>query len=279
MRLLCRLFILGYISGVAASALAAPAALTDKQAQSLAQQALAGDAESLTSLETHAAAKEPAAEFGLSAYYYASDDKTQSMQWLRKSAQHGFPQAEYNLAMLYKVGQGVPLDAASSLMWFKRAAAQGLLKAQVAVGLDYLNGTGVTQDYSEAAAWFQKAADREDPGAEYALGRLYYDGQGLPQDYAKAFAWLQKAADQGETGAEAHLCNDYAIGAGVPVDFVTAYRWCSIALSLADPASDAYDVSRKVIATIGPSMSPKQIAEAQSLAGDWMHDFDSRKHP
>ena len=279
MRLLPGLLILGFTAGLAASALAAPTALTDKQAQSLAQQALAGDAKALVSLKTHAATKEPAAEFGLSAYYYASDDKTQSMQWLRKSAEHGFPQAQYNLAVLYKVGQGLPQDAAKSVMWFKRAAAQGLLKAQVAVGLAYVSGAGVSQDYAEAAVWLQRAADREDPGAEYALGRLYYDGQGLPQDYTKAFAWLQKAADQGETGAEAHLCNDYAIGAGVPVDFVAAYRWCSIALSLADPASEAYDASRKVIATIGPSMSPKQIAEAQSQAGDWMHDFDSRRHP
>jgi TPR repeat protein len=44
---------------------------------------------------------------------------------LRLSAAHGEPEAQYELALLYLRGQGVPHDPAEARRWLRLAARQG----------------------------------------------------------------------------------------------------------------------------------------------------------
>jgi hypothetical protein len=46
------------------------------------------------------------------------------------------------------------------------AAAQGYAEAQYNMGVMYRDGEGVSQDYAEAAKWFRKAAEQGDANAE-----------------------------------------------------------------------------------------------------------------
>ncbi|MBV9181418.1 MAG: sel1 repeat family protein, partial [Acidobacteria bacterium] len=45
--------------------------------------------------------------------------------WFRRAAEHGDPGGQFDLASLYSLGRGVPLDYVSAYYWFTRAAAQG----------------------------------------------------------------------------------------------------------------------------------------------------------
>ena len=66
--------------------------------------------------------------------------------------------AQFNLALMYSNGVGVPQDYAEALKWYRLAAEQGLAKAQFNLGVMYYKGEGVLQDYVQASAWWKLSA-------------------------------------------------------------------------------------------------------------------------
>ena len=77
-------------------------------------------------------------------------------------------------------------------------AEQGNVKAQYNLGLMYDMGEGVLQDYKEAVRWYQLAAEQGYSSAQHNLGLLYFNGQGISQDHQEAVKWITLSADQGE---------------------------------------------------------------------------------
>jgi TPR repeat protein len=70
--------------------------------------------------------------------------------------------AQYNLAVMYDDGQGVPQDYAVATSWYRKAAEQGDADGQVNLGILYGMGQGVAQDYVNAHMWFSLAASGGD---------------------------------------------------------------------------------------------------------------------
>src|SRR5512135_1801276 len=62
-------------------------------------------------------------------------------------AEQGLPEAQYNLGVMYRKGQGVPEDYVAAAKWWKKAAEQGYAPAQYRLGVMYRKGYGVPQDY------------------------------------------------------------------------------------------------------------------------------------
>ena len=122
---------------------------------------------------------------------------------LRARARRGQAEAQFQLGVCYRFGQGVSKDEAEALKWYLKAAAQGHEKAQYNVGVCYDAGTGVAQDHEEAARWYRKAAQRGHAKAAYNLAVDYKYGQGVARDDAEAFAWFDFAASRGEAVAAA----------------------------------------------------------------------------
>ena len=73
-------------------------------------------------------------------------------------AERGYDKAQYNLALMYYDGKGVPQNHAEAVKWFHKAAEQGHDKAQYDLALMYGKGEGVPQNYVEAYAWSNLAA-------------------------------------------------------------------------------------------------------------------------
>ena len=73
----------------------------------------------------------------------------------------------------------------------------GRADAQYNLAVMYANGQGVPQDYAEAVRWFRLAAERGAANAQYALGLMYERGHGLSQDYILAHMWFDLSAAQG----------------------------------------------------------------------------------
>lgn len=84
-----------------------------------------------------------------------------------------------------------PQEAAKSI---RKAAEQGHAQAQFNLGMLYYNGEGVPQDYQEAVKWHRKAAEQGDASAQGYLGVMYEKGRGVPQDFVRAHMWYNVGA-------------------------------------------------------------------------------------
>ncbi len=85
-------------------------------------------------------------------------------------------------------------DYATALREWRPLAEQGDANAQYNLGLMYRKGQGVSQDDAEAVGWWRKAAEQGNANAQYNLGLMYRKGQGVPQDEAQAYMWFKLAS-------------------------------------------------------------------------------------
>ena len=156
-----------------------------EHAQSLRERAEAGDAEAqyqLVRADPH--------NWDFSATYNNTKETQETMNWIRKAAEQGHPQAQYHLANCFQYGKGVNADATESVKWYRRAAAQGVDNACLFLGSAYLHGHGLPKDATMAAKWFRQGA-KSDLSSRFALGELYLEGNGVPKDLVQALMWFE----------------------------------------------------------------------------------------
>ena len=83
----------------------------------------------LPSLETHAKAGNAEAQWMLSGVLAtlkrSEYDLTRSLQWLRKSAEGGWRDAQFALGGRYERGEGLDADEVEAVSWYRAAARQG----------------------------------------------------------------------------------------------------------------------------------------------------------
>jgi TPR repeat protein len=153
---------------------------------------------------------------------------------LKGRAEAGDPQAQYEFAQDYVMGEGVTRNDKAADEWFLRAAEQGYAKAQFAVGMrSWFKGMEVVEkDYGEAVRlfkesvkWYQKAAEQGNAEAQSSLGFMYHAGMGVTQNAAEAVRWERMAAEQGLASAQFSLGAAYNSGDGVTKDPVEAVKW------------------------------------------------------
>ena len=119
-----------------------------------------------------------------------------SVHWLRQAADAGDPEAQFNLAMMYRSGKGVQMSKESAFEYFCAAAEQGVSSAQLRLALAYGTGDGVMEDGIEAHKWLLIARAS---GAALAEVNLKHSTASLNQASHKeanrrAQKWLQQAA-------------------------------------------------------------------------------------
>jgi hypothetical protein len=84
-------------------------------------------------------------------------DYQKSVAELQSLANLGEPRAQYDLALLYDQGLGVPQSDAQAFHWYSRAAEHGDVRAQYNLGLMYMNGQGMAPDLVQAYYWLSLA--------------------------------------------------------------------------------------------------------------------------
>jgi TPR repeat protein len=201
---------------------------------------------------------------------YKRGDYEEAYRLIKPLAEQGYAKAQYNLALTYEYGRGVPQDYAEAVKWYRGAAEQELPEAQIILGFMYYKGRGVPQDYAEAVKWYRRAAEQEIPAAQYNLALMYDNGRGVPQDYAEAVKWYRRAAEQGHPDAQNNIASKFYKGQGVPQNYILAHMWFNIAASRI-PALEKE--KRNVVVNnrdlVASEMTPAQIAEAERLAREW----------
>jgi len=121
---------------------------------------------------------------------------------LRRTAEAGFPLAQYRLAKLYESGDGVAQDIVSARQWTERAAGAGNVRAMHDLGFYFARGEAVALDDAAAFRWFRQAAEFGLADSQYNLGVLYQQGRGVSADMAEALFWFTLAANQGDAAAQ-----------------------------------------------------------------------------
>ncbi|WP_162143785.1 SEL1-like repeat protein [Hellea balneolensis] len=164
-----------------------------------------GSSEAKT-LNSAAAAGDPVAQFQLGLSYLEEGRTNEGVALIRKSANQNQPAAQYRLAKLYEVGEGVSQDSNMARQLTERAATNGNRIAMHDLALYYAEGRGgVESDLPIAAKWFEKAAERGVVDSQFNLGVLFESGQGLPKNVNEAFVWYSIAAAQGDQFAKTRV--------------------------------------------------------------------------
>ena len=127
---------------------------------------------------------------------------------LRKSAEQGNRDAQYEEGYAYYHGWGVDKNYAESMKWFKMAAEQGHKEAWFYIGAIYYHAKGVERDYAKAMECFKKSDGYK--VAQDFLGYMYEKGLGVPPNDSIAEEWYLKSANQGYSAAQKSLGDFYS---------------------------------------------------------------------
>jgi TPR repeat protein len=187
-----------------------------------------------------------------------SRNQQNAMDYFRRSAELGYPQAQVVLGYFYETGAIVAQDSTQAADWYKKAARQDDHLADWLVGRLYYTGNGVPRDLNAAESWLQKSANQGDPFGQYLLGLVRLERN----DYSKAADWFRKAAMQGLPLAQQHLGELLKQGQGVNEDQFEAYVWL-----LASFDAGNQTVAAELSALEG-DLGSNYVEEAKSKARD-----------
>ncbi len=169
------------------------------------------------------------AQFELALKYFNGEgipqDKVRAVKILTIAAEQGNAEAQNKLGDCYSDGNGVPQDKTEAVKWYYKAANNGLPEAQNKLAHCYDFGKGIPENKSEAIKWYQKAAEQGYAKAQYNLGCSYAEGDGIPKDKAEATKWYHKAAEQGYVAAQYNLGLSYYNGFFTPENKEEAVKW------------------------------------------------------
>ncbi len=166
---------------------------------------------------------------------------------LLRRAESGDAHAQYELAMRYKSGDGVPQNDPESILWLKEAARRGSADAQFELGNAYSDGRGVPRDPVNAYACYVLASANGNSESNEMLKFL-----------------TPKVTDEQIGEIRVTVGDMYLAGRGTPADPVQAYTWFSLAASA---GSHDGQRQRQLLAS---KLSRKQIAAAEQRASQWL---------
>ena len=185
---------------------------------------------------------------------------------LRAAAIAGEMSAQYEIAVRFGDGRGVPSDERQAAYWLELAAKQGLAPAQFRLGGYYEKGIGVKKDLAAARDLYLAAAAKGNGKAMHNLAVLYADGVNGRADYHTAALWFRKAANRGITDSQYNLAILYARGSGEPQNYAEAYKWFALAAKQGDvEAANKRD-------DIAAQLDEETLAAANLVVKNWTPD-------
>jgi localization factor PodJL len=144
------------------------------------------------------------------------------------------PAAEYEMAVRYAEGRGVPQDLREAARWLERSANAGFVPAQFRLAGLNEKGEGLKKDLQTARRLYLSAANKGHAKAMHNLAVLHAEGADGRPDYAAAAQWFSKAAAYGIIDSQYNLAILYAQGIGVEANLAESYKWFALAAANGD---------------------------------------------
>lgn len=129
------------------------------------------------------------------------------------------PVAYANLAMMYYVGMGIPVDLDEAARWAEAGVRVNQRDCMVwLANILARGGKTVPEDKARAFQLAKRAHEMGLPAAADTLGYFHRDGIGTPVDYAQAIRFFNEAINGGNINAAVGLGRMYLEGLGVAKD-------------------------------------------------------------
>ena len=111
---------------------------------------------------------------------------------LKKAAELGNAESQYNLGYCYRAGTGVEQNTEKGIELFAKSAEQGFNDGLYQMMMAYGNGDGVKQDYKKAFEYGLKCAENEDGTCMWNIINCYYSGMGVEKNMDKMLEWATR---------------------------------------------------------------------------------------
>jgi len=152
-------------------------------------------------------------------------DQTKGFHYYQRSAELGFPTAQFNCGYMHHYGHGTRANHQLALQYYQHAADSGYPLGQYNLGFMYHHGCGTPMDPKLTLKYYKMSADQGYPRALYIMGYLYYAGIGVPKDKQEELKYYRLAAERGHSRAGFELAKMYESGNGVPQSFKMAVQY------------------------------------------------------
>lgn len=152
-------------------------------------------------------------------------DFDKAFYWIKKAAETGNAEAEYELGKIYAEGFSLDFkgkfkgtDVEQGLIWLKKSAEKNYLFAANKLGDLYYEGKVVEKNLKLALEWYLKGGNDRNSDSLLRIGEMYFSGEGVEQSYEKAFEYFKKSADGYNAGGKKRLADCYLYGFGIAVN-------------------------------------------------------------
>ena len=199
-----------------------------------------------------------------------------------RASDEGNPVADWYLGHMYRLGRGVPVNAAIAYSYFTRVAdgyetdedepdqyrLRIVIDAKIRVA-DYLR-LGIPSAHLEAnpqaaaRTYLQMATNYGHPRALYQLGEMSLEGEGMKKNPQQGLKWLYAATRKNSAEAAAKLGELCAMGSYVPQDDAKALSWYLIAASRTTQEENPQIFAKLNVLKFGATEEMRIEAEAKA---------------
>jgi len=144
---------------------------------------------------------------------------------IRLQAKKGLSSAQYNLGRMYELGIKVPVDGSKALVWYKKSADQGYANAQYRLAISKLYGKNTGRDEKLGRQWLSAAASNGHQIAKNLLANLTGQEGSFSAGNSIAVSWYIERAVAGNAEAALSLGKIFEYGWGAGPDLREAVKW------------------------------------------------------
>ncbi len=126
---------------------------------------------------------------------YERGDHQSAFAYYRNAAELGHGYGQFMLANMYLSGEGTRRDKQAYVRWMEKSAESGYPPANYLVGVGMHSKN--PQDAALAITYLEKAAQNEHVGSMHMLGLIWATGTGVKKDHAEALRWFRMAKAHG----------------------------------------------------------------------------------
>lgn len=146
-------------------------------------------------------------------------------KWYKVANETGSKDAQFQVGVLYHVGEGVDINFEKAKGWYKLAAEQGHIKSKSNLGTIYQD----EKNFSEAIKWYTVAAEEGEAGAQHNLAQMYDLGIGVEPNRDESMKWYKLSAELGFSNSQYQLGLAHRHGNGGIKNYETAHNWLLLA--------------------------------------------------
>ncbi len=144
----------------------------------------------------------PVAQYAMAKQSQVKGNETETLKWMRKSAEAEFSVAQFEIGMWHLLGHLVEFDKDKALTLINKAADENYTDALRLMAVLYGMGFGVEKDWSSAVDYLMRAADLECPHTLRQIAFLLMREKGMKKLCQKL---IERAATFDEVVSLAYL--------------------------------------------------------------------------